>query len=66
MHRTSVDRYVRFNEDVWRVVCERCGVVADNLGRSETPFVETYLAAKECGPVATGDDRLVPATSDCA
>lgn len=51
MHQTSVDRYVKANEDVWRVVCESCGVLADDLGRSEASFVGNYLAMMKCSTV---------------
>jgi hypothetical protein len=48
VHQISVDRYVKANKDVWRVVCARCGVLVDDLGRYSSEFVEKYMAAKEC------------------
>jgi hypothetical protein len=59
VHQTSVDRYVRFNEDLWRVVCARCGVLADDLGRYGAGYVESYMAKRECVlPDDASQDRL--------
>jgi hypothetical protein len=48
VHQTSVDRYVKANKDVWRVVCQRCGVLADDLGKFGAAFTETFFSRKEC------------------
>jgi hypothetical protein len=59
LHQTSVDRYVHFNKDVWRVVCARCGVLADDLGRYAAAYVESCMAKQECSlPSDVANGRL--------
>jgi hypothetical protein len=48
VHQTSVDRYVHFNKDVWRIECAHCGVLADDLGKYEAAYFETIFAGKPC------------------
>jgi hypothetical protein len=51
VHQTSVDRYVYLNKDVWRVVCARCGVLADDLGRYTATQVESVMAMRNCSRI---------------
>jgi hypothetical protein len=48
VHQTSVDRYVKANNDVWQVVCASCGVLADDLGMIGAAFVQEIMDRTEC------------------
>jgi hypothetical protein len=59
VHQTSIDRYVRLNKDIWRVVCARCGVLADDLGRYGAAYLGSLMAKRECLSLgAVTNDRL--------
>ena len=60
MHQMRVDRYVKFNRDVWRVECSQCGMAVDDLGINEAAQVAQVLARRMCGSVVGGSaDRAV-------
>jgi hypothetical protein len=54
VHHIEVDRYVRYNKDVWRVECARCGIAVDDLGMHEAAQVARVLARRMCGAAVAG------------
>jgi hypothetical protein len=63
VHRTSVDRYVKANKDVWQVVCASCGVLADDLGMFGAAFVQEVMDRTDCPVRLPRGERIV---SDCS
>jgi hypothetical protein len=59
VHQIAVDRYVKFNKDVWRVECVLCGIAADELGINEASQVARVLARRICAqaPADGSGDR---------
>jgi hypothetical protein len=54
VHQIRVERYVKFNKDVWRVECGLCGIAADDLGINDAAQVASVLKRRMCGAVVAG------------